>query len=161
MTIRSYLNRSDQSITVRSSQNFKSGHLDIFPIYPDISRYISIYLRYIPIYLDISPIFLPIFPIYLRYISDISPIFPIYRRYISQKITKNVSHARVSHVSKFRPKYRPDSDISPIYRRYLPIFGDFSSKRLNVSKIASLASDTRNIAYISADISDILVLGCD
>ena len=61
-------------------------------------------------------------------------------------------------MTKFPPKYRPDSDISPIYRRYLPIFGDFSSKRLNVSNFASLASDTRNIADISADISDILIL---
>ena len=95
---------------------------------------------------------------YIENIGDISPIFSIYRRYISQKKAQNFVHARVSHVSKFRPKYRPDSDISPIYRRYLPIFGDFSSKRLNVSKIASLAADTRNIADISADISEILVL---
>ena len=64
MIVRSSLNRSDQSITVRSSYNFKSGHLDIFQIYPDISRYISIYLRY--------------FYRYFRYISDILPIFPIY-----------------------------------------------------------------------------------
>ena len=95
---------------------------------------------------------------YIENIVDISPIFSIYRRYISQKMPQNFAPARVSHVSKFRPKYRPDSDISSIYRRYLPIFGDFSSKRLNVSKIASLASDTRNIADISANISDILVL---
>ena len=94
-------------------------------------------------------------------ISKISAIFSIYRRYIAQKISKNVSHARVSHVSKFRPKYHPDSDISPKYRRYLQIFCDFSSKRLYLSKIASLTPDTRNIADISADISDILILDCD
>ena len=69
---------------------------------------------------------------YIENIADISPIFSIYRRYISQKITKNVSHARVSHVSIFRPICRPDSDISLIFRRYLPIFCDFSSKRLNL-----------------------------
>ena len=37
MTIRSFLNRCDQSITIRSSQDFKSNHLNISPIYPDIS----------------------------------------------------------------------------------------------------------------------------
>ena len=36
MTIRSSLNRWDQSIAVGSSQDFKSDHLDISPIYPDI-----------------------------------------------------------------------------------------------------------------------------
>ena len=49
------LNCCDQFITVRSNQDFKSGHLNISPIYP---RYIPIYLRYIPI---------------RRYISDILP----------------------------------------------------------------------------------------
>ena len=79
---------------------------------------------------------------YIKNIADISPIFSIYRRYISQKISKNVSHARVSHVSIFRPICRPDSDISPKYRRYLPIFCDFSSKRLYISNIVSLTLDT-------------------
>ena len=37
MTVRSSLNRWDQSITIGSSHDFKSGHLDISPIYPDIS----------------------------------------------------------------------------------------------------------------------------
>ena len=97
--------------------------------------------------------------------TDISKISAIYRRYfryiddISPKKSRKMSPTRVSHVSKFRPKYRPDSDISPKYRRYLPIFCDFSSKRLYLSNIASLTPDTINIADISADISDILVLG--
>ena len=47
MTVRSSLNCWDQSITVGSSQDFKSNHLDISLIYPDIS----------PTYPDISPIF--------------------------------------------------------------------------------------------------------
>ena len=63
LTVRSSLNCWEQSITVGSSQDFKSDHLNISPIYPDISpiyhRYIPIYRRYI---LDIS-----------RYISDILP----------------------------------------------------------------------------------------
>ena len=47
MTVRSSLNCWDQSITVGSSQDFKSNHLDISLIYLDIS----------PTYPDISPIF--------------------------------------------------------------------------------------------------------
>ena len=34
LTVRSSLNCWDQSITVRSSHDFKSDHLDISPIYP-------------------------------------------------------------------------------------------------------------------------------
>ena len=41
MTVISSLNCWDQSITVGLSQDFKSNHLDISPIYSDISRYIS------------------------------------------------------------------------------------------------------------------------
>ena len=79
------------------------------------------------------------------------------RRYISQKNQKKISHARVSHVSIFRS----NSDISPKYRRYLPIFLDFSCKQLSVSKIVSLTPDIRYIAEISADISDISILVLD
>ena len=43
MTVKSSLNSWDQSITVGSSQDFKSDHLNISPIY---LQYISIYLRY-------------------------------------------------------------------------------------------------------------------
>ena len=48
LTVRSSLNCWDQSITVGSSQDFKSDRLDISSIYPDISL---IYHQYIPIYL--------------------------------------------------------------------------------------------------------------
>ena len=48
LTIISSLNCWDQSITIGLSQDFKSDHLNIYSIYPDIS---PIYHRYIPIYL--------------------------------------------------------------------------------------------------------------
>ena len=65
LTVRSSLNCWEQSITVGSSQDFKSDHLNISPIYPDIS---PIYHRYI---LDISLYIVDISSIY----PDISPIF--------------------------------------------------------------------------------------
>ena len=52
------LNCCDQSITVGSSQDFKSVHLNISLIYPDISRYILDISRYIPIYPRYIPIYL-------------------------------------------------------------------------------------------------------
>ena len=55
------LNCWDQSITIGSSQDFKSYHLNLSTIYLEISL---IYSRYIPIYPNI-----------FHYISDISPIF--------------------------------------------------------------------------------------
>ena len=120
LTVRSFLNCWDQFITIRSSQDFKYDHLNISPIYPDIS---PIYPRYIPIYPDISPIFYrkikltcacatdPIFPryigpkpIYQRYIGP----KPIYRRYIAPK-----------------PIYRRYIAPKPIYRRYIADITDF------------------------------------
>ena len=41
LTVRSFLNCWDQSITVRSSQDFKSNHLNISRYILNISRYIS------------------------------------------------------------------------------------------------------------------------
>ena len=52
-------------------------------------------------------------------------------------------------------------DISPIFRRHFPIFSYFSSKRFSVAKIASIKADIRYITDISADISEISILGRD
>ena len=98
---------------------------------------------------------------YIENIADISPIFSIYRRYISKKKLKIFPRARFPHVSIFRPICRSATDISPKYRRYLPIFHDFSCKRLSSAKIASFPPDIRYIAEISADIFDISVLACN
>ena len=63
LTVRSSLNCWDQSITIGSSRDFKSDHLDISPIYPDI-----------------SPIFYRKIKLTREYATD--PIFP---RYIDPK----------------------------------------------------------------------------
>ena len=73
------LNCYDQFITVGSSQDFKYGHLNISPIYPDISR---IFYRKIKLTCAcatdlIFPQYIGPKPIYWRYIADIGCIADI------------------------------------------------------------------------------------
>ena len=95
---------------------------------------------------------------YRRYIAD---IFDISAIYLPEKKPKKFSCARVSQPQIFRSIFRSESDISPKYRRYSPIFLDFSCKRFFVSKIVSIKPDIRYIADISADISEISILDED
>ena len=46
LTVITFLNRWDQSITIGSSQDLKYDHLDMSRYIAYISRYIPIYLRY-------------------------------------------------------------------------------------------------------------------
>ena len=93
----------DQSITVGSSQDFKSDHLNISPIYPYIS---SIYPDISSIYPDISRIFYQ--KIKLTRACTINLIFP---RYIGPKpiYRQYIDHRR----------YRVEHHRYRIYRRYI------------------------------------------
>ena len=102
-----------------------------------------------------APIYRPIYRKYRRYIADIFDISAIYL----PKNQKKNPRARVSQALTFRPIFRSDSDISLKYRRYFPIFLDFSCKRFSVSKIVSFTPNIRYITDISADISEISILG--